>query len=156
MSRTPFTPVGFPEKLATSGNFAIADKHIVQWTGTHWSLVNDDDAQSMALDWIKTQGNLAHITAANASTAVRTAKLDLPKLKPHGKEVVVPVLNGYVHISAHGAVLQPHDKSLCLRHVVRCNFNIAAPRPAKFMAFIERILADAEVRARVQEYLGKR
>lgn len=153
MSRVPpFEPVGFAEKLEKSGNYASDNNLLYEWTGTHWKAIDDAMGERMALKWIASDGR-GTINAANARAAYQTAVRWLPMLGDPSDTPVIPVRNGYLHLD-HGLVLEPHDKSLGLRHVLSCDFEPGAPAPTEFNAFMERILPDAGVRARVQEYVG--
>ncbi|MGY2491132.1 DNA primase family protein [Cupriavidus sp. CP313] len=153
MSRVPpFEPIRFAEKLEKSGNYASDNSLLYEWTGTHWKAIDDAMGERIALKWIASDGR-GTINAANARAAYQTAVRWLPMLGEPSETTVIPVRNGYLHLD-HGLVLEPHDKSLGLRHVLSCDFDPGAPAPNEFNAFMERILPDAGVRARVQEYVG--
>jgi len=153
MSRTPpFEPIRFAEKLEKSGIYASDNSLLYEWTGTHWKAIDDAMGERMALKWIASDGR-GTVNAANARAAYQTAVRWLPMLGEPSETTVIPVHNGYLHLD-HGLVLEPHDKSLGLRHVLSCDFAPGAPAPTEFNAFMERILPDTGVRARVQEYVG--
>lgn len=153
-ARIPFEPYEYAKKLLASEDTTYADKHLVEWNGRHWEIVEDDEAHRRAMEWLRSTAIGHHINPNNAKSAVKTAQLVLPRLAAASNEPLVPTLNGYVLAAPAGLTLLSHDKSKCLRHVVKCNFDPRAPIPKKFMKFIEQVLADEDVRAYVQEYMG--
>lgn len=153
MSRLPaFEPIRFAEYLEKSGNYASDNSLLYEWSGTHWKALEDAMAERMALKWIASDGR-GSVNAANARAAHQTALRWLPMIAEPADNTIIPVRNGYLHLD-HGVVLQSHDKTLGLRHVLTCNYDPGAPTPTEFNTFIEGILPDAAVRARVQEYIG--
>lgn len=152
--RPPFEPMNYAVELASTGNYAYADNHIIHWTGTHWAQMNQEDAQRDALRWV-VDNSAAIVSDASAASAVRTAMLWLPRLPdPTTTDLLIPLRNGYLRQRAGSYALEPHDKSLGVRYLINCIYDPMHPRPDLFMGFIERILPDEAVRSRVQEYLG--
>lgn len=152
--RPPFEPITYAMQLAATGDHAYVDNHIVSWTGTHWAQISQADAQRDAIRWIVANSS-AVVSDSSAASAVRTAMLWLPRLpKPAIKELLIPLRNGYLQHRGGSFSLEPHDKSLGVRYLIDCAYDPTFPRPRLFMDLIERILPDADVRARVQEYLG--
>lgn len=149
---TTFKPIGFAEMLADTGDYAASGSLLYNWTGTHWSAVDYDGAVRLALEWI-VDGEHGIANATNAVSAYKTAMLWLPELAGPTDMTVIPVRNGYLHIDG-GLSLRPHDKTLGLRHALNCDYEPTAPTPREFGSFLERILPDADVRSRVQEYIG--
>lgn len=153
MSRqVTFEPIGFAQRLESTGEFASDNSLLYQWTSTHWRAVEEAMGERMALKWIAAGGH-GTVNAANARAAYQTAVRWLPMIGEPVETAVIPVQNGYLYLDG-GLTLKPHDKALGLRHVLSCGFDPMAPAPAEFDAFLRRILPDAEVRARVQEYIG--
>ena len=131
---------------------ASESKLLYRWTGTHWQVIEDDEAEVAAYHWLVThQADFA--SAANAKQAVRAAVLFLPKLATPTDDVVVPVSNGYVHIQSGKLQLFPANPKLGIRHVLNCAFDEKATAP-NFQRFLLRALPDSAVRSRVQEYVG--
>ena len=150
--RPPFEPIGYAHKLEKSGNYAAADQLLHQWTGTHWSMIDDEAGMRLALRWIA-DGHHGIVNAANAKATHQTALLWLPALPEPTYAAVIPVQNGYLHLGGSPSLL-PTDKTLGLRHVLRCDYDPGAPAPAAFEKLLARILPDPAVRGRVQEYIG--
>lgn len=150
--RPPFEPIGYALELEKSGNYASADQHLHRWTGTHWSMIDDEAGMRLALRWIA-DGHHGIVNANNAKATHQTALLWLPELQEPTTIPVIPLQNGYLHL-AGSPVLRPHDKALGLRHVLRCDYDPAAPTPEAFEKLLNRILPEAAVRGRVQEYIG--
>lgn len=150
--RPPFEPIGYALELEKSGNYASADQHLHQWTGTHWSMIDDEAGMRLALRWIA-DGHHGIVNAANAKATHQTALLWLPALREPSAAPVIPVQNGYLHLAGLPTLL-PADKTLGLRHALRCDYDPAAPPPVAFEKLLGRILPDPAVRGRVQEYIG--
>lgn len=150
---TKFKPIDFAKMLERSGAYASADGLLYQWTGSHWTAMADDEVERFAIRWIDDCGEHGEANGTNAAAAYKTSVLWLPKLADAVQVACIPVRNGYLHING-GVSLRPHDKTLGLRHVLNCDYEPSAPMPCEFGAFLERVLPDAEVRLRVQEYIG--
>ncbi len=147
-----FDPHAYSTALKTSRRLASESKLLYEWTGTHWQVVDDDDAERSAYEWIVTNAP-GHASANNAKQAVRSALLFQPRLPPPTELVVVPVRNGYLHMDGPVAYLREADPALGIRHVLKCDYLPDATAPV-FAGFMERALPDPAVRARVQEYVG--
>lgn len=64
---------------------------------------------------------------------------------------MIPLLNGYLYMDDGN--LLGHMKEDYLQHVVNCNYKPSETAP-RFTAYLEAALPDAEVRGRVQEFIG--
>lgn len=151
--RPPFEPLNFALELERTGNYASTNKYLHHWTGTHWSMISEDALFKQAMKWI-VSGNHGIVNPANTKAACITAIGWLNSLPVTTDNAVIPVKNGYLHLDGGSPVLLPHDKELGICHILNCNYDPAAPAPAKFETLLQRILPDPEVRARVQEYVG--
>lgn len=147
-----FEPHRYAEALRASGDMASESKMLYQWTGTHWQVVDDEEAEVAAYHWL-VANSADFASGAHAKQAVRAAVLYLPRLTAPTEDMVVPVSNGYVHVDGGRLVLRLADPALGLRHVLRCAYDPAATAPL-FARFLQRALPDEAVRARVQEYIG--
>lgn len=151
MSRS-FQPHEFAKAMAADGNYASDRKLIYQWTGTHWSMMEEDDCEAMAYRWIVADQDV-FASDNNARRAFRSAALWLPPLPEMTGDIVIPCQNGYVHV-ADGLHLQEANPDLGIRHVLGCAYQPEGSLPQRFLAFLSQVLPDAEVQARVQEYVG--
>jgi|YelNatPaOPRAMG01_1025707.scaffolds.fasta_scaffold10031_4 putative DNA primase/helicase len=153
-TRIPFRAYDYAEYLEKAGKHAADGPILYQWTGTHWQHIPHDQAERMAFSWLRMRDE-DWASPENARRAVRAALLHLPQLPPAGLTSVIPTRNGYVHLRDTGGVdFGPPDPKLGLRYCLACDYLPDASAPALFMAFLERILPDPLVRARVQEYIG--
>jgi putative DNA primase/helicase len=59
-----------------------------------------------------------------------------------------------VHLEGAELTLKPADPTLGLTHCLECGFEPEYAAPVRFNAFLARVLPDAAVRSRVQEYVG--
>ena len=153
MSRVVFEPIGYADVLVSSGEYRIAHDQLLNFRRTHWVPMTTRECERHALFHIRDSG-MGVANSTNAKQACATALLCLPELREPARLAVIPVNNGYVHLSGSGASLQPHDKELGLRHVIKCDYDPAAPAPVAFNKFLDRVLPDLAVRERVQEYIG--
>jgi putative DNA primase/helicase len=146
-----FDPHAYALAVKNLGNCASESKLMYHWTGTHWQVVDEDESERDAYEWLVVNAP-GHASASNARQAVRSALLFQPRLAQPTTDVVVPVSNGYIHVE-DGVTLKPADSSLGIRHALKCVYEPEANAPI-FEAFLKRALPDDEVRARVQEYVG--
>lgn len=156
MSRTkppPFRPHLYASDAVGTGAIASDRALLFGWTGTHWAPHDEREAERAAYLWLVAQ-NAAWASADNARKAYRAACLFAPALPALTGRVVIPARNGYVHLEGAELVLRPADPQLGLTHALACDFVPQGPGPDKFLAFLARVLPDAAVRARVQEYIG--
>jgi putative DNA primase/helicase len=154
MSRVAFNPLGVGKRLEASGNYGVYDGRIAVWDGAAWGLMSKDDGHRLTFADILSHEGENMASSTNAMRAYSTALLYIQQLGEPTRLPVIPVRNGYVHLSSSGASLQAHDKELNLRYAVKCDYDPMTPAPAAFMKFLERILPNQELRDRVQEYIG--
>lgn len=131
MSRPAFEPMGFVDYLLSTDEYRIANDQFFNWSGTHWTPMTNRECERKALTWICEDGN-ATANATNAKQACATAMLCLADLRAPAHLPIIPVMNGYVHLSGSGAVLKPHNKALGLRHVIKCEYDPKAAAPVAF------------------------
>ena len=153
MTRRAFQPHLYASHAVTTGGIASDSNLLYQWTGTHWSPVGEEEAERDAYAWLVAQ-DPAWASAENARKAVRAACLFSPRLPKLTQEVVVPTTSGYVHLEGATLVLKAADPRLGLTHCLDCPYEPSGAVPERFERFLLRTLPDAEVRARVQEYIG--
>lgn len=150
---TKFLPHSYATHLITVSGMASDSALLYRWTGTNWSPVDEAESEREAYHWLVAQ-NPAWASAENARKAFRAACLFATAVPPLTQQVVIPTRSGYVHLDGTELVLQPADPSLGLTHCLSCSFEPAGEQPARFISFLTQVLPDAEVRARVQEYIG--
>ncbi|QJD91686.1 DNA primase [Duganella dendranthematis] len=148
-----FDPHAFAEHLASLQRFKQDDNLLYEWTGTHWNVLGDEAAERNAYHWL-VANQREYATTRNAASAVGSAKHWVDALGPIADEMVVPCMNGYVKICDGVPSLSDADPAMGLRHVLSCAFDTAEQSSPCFSRFIQQVLPDAEVRARVQEYVG--
>jgi putative DNA primase/helicase len=151
--RNPFRPHLYAGTVVKAGGIASDRALLYQWTGTHWSPIDEDEAERQAYHWLVEQ-DLNWASAENARKAFRAACLFAPSIPPLTKGVVIPTESGYVHLSGTTLELKPANPDLGITHCLGCSYVPDGPPPEKFMQFLERVLPDSEVRQRVQEYVG--
>lgn len=154
-----FQPHDYATFLIESNHWRSDRFLLYRWTGTHWLAVDDTEAASEAYHWlVKRQPE--QVSPENALRAVKAALMflpALPDLDPLRQDTVaVPCRNGYVHLPRAGGapVLKPADPELGIQHVLAVEYSPDATSAPLFEQFLERALPWAEVRSRVQEYIG--
>lgn len=148
-----FQPHVFAAYLKNDGKHAQEDGTLYEWSGTHWNPLSDSTAERNAYHWL-VENRLEHASHENAARAIAAAMHFCPEVPKLTDDVVIPCQNGYVHVINGRLHLEPADPKLGLRHVLSCNYGDPVEAAARFVRFIEMVLPDAEVRSRVQEYLG--
>ncbi len=148
-----FFPHLYANHLTSTGRIASDGLLLYSWTDTHWSPLDDVEAEREAYLWLVRQDE-AWATPDNARKAVRAACLYAPKLPSLTDQVVIPTLTGYVHLEAGALVLRPADPALGLTHCLECHYVPVGARATRFEQFLERVLPDPGIRLRVQEYIG--
>jgi len=147
-----FDPHRYAAELADSESVASDRQLLYRWQGTHWQAQRDEDSERDAYSWI-VKHDREHASPGNARMAYNAAALWAPALPVPTETVVIPCRNGYVHVEDGALAVAPPAKDLGLQHVIACDFVRGAPGP-EFSAFLEQVLPDSGVRARVQEYIG--
>lgn len=148
-----FDPHRYAEELAGTGLYAHEGGVLYHWRGTHWHPIEDEDGKRDAYAWMVDHCR-THVSPDNADKAHKAAILWSRALPQTERNVVVPCLNGYVHVENGILTLDSADPELGLRHVLGCNYQTDAAAPERFLDFIRTILPDEAVRRRVQEYIG--
>lgn len=153
--RPPFVANRYAQELSKGDLHAAHGGEVLKWSGTHWTSLEDDTLQRDVYDFLRKNEDDDRATKNNVDNAIKATLLHLPLLAaPPLATVVLPAMNGYVWIEDGTVMLRPHDKSLGLRHCIKCNYTPGTSAPARFLAFLEEILPDPDVRSRVQEYAG--
>lgn len=148
-----------------AGIFAGNETGIFKWVGTHWQAQTKKDGSKLTNAFIH-----AHCAHRASNSTVDDAwkyagdhlahhhPLPSPKGSP---ELVVPCLNGYVHIDQAGSItVKPADRALGLTYAVNATIGShhgkayqpsAVPAASMFGKFLASALPDPQVRALVQE-----
>lgn len=151
--KAKFSPHLYARHLTRQGAFAADSALLYQWTGLYWQALDDIEAEREAYSWLVSCDS-SWASAENARRAVRAAVLHAPPLPPLTDKIVIPTCSGYVHLDGFELVLRSADKALGLTHCVMCDYTPQATAPKLFTEFLVQVLPDAQVRARVQEYVG--
>lgn len=151
--RIPFRPHLYAGTVVKGGGVASDRALLYRWTGTHWSPIDEDEAERQAYHWLVGQ-DVNWASAENARKAFRAACLFAPAIPALTKDVVIPTMSGYVHLQGSQLQLSPANPDLGLTHCLGCGYEPEGAQPKKFMQFLERVLPDSQVRGRVQEYVG--
>lgn len=155
------------QRAADKGQRYAADGGVIhEWVGTHWSPLEDKDAERLAWDWLASNAP-SRATAKTAASCVASAALALPPVPEPArddKRVVIPCRNGHLVLSATGKpgidggelwqrrLIKPH-RSYGLRYCLACDYKPSSDAP-EFRRFLDQVLPDADVQGYVQEYAG--
>ena len=148
-----FNPHEYAIELEKTGNYAMEGGVLYRWTGTHWNACDETSACQNAYRWIS-ENNPLHTSSDNAVKAVRSAKLWVKVLPPVSDEIVIPCRNGYVRLLDGVLTLVEPEKRFGMRHCLRYAYDPECKPALRFDDFLKKVLPDADVRARVQEYVG--
>lgn len=153
--RPPFDPRYYADHLKKSGDFAQLNNELHQWTGKYWKKMSIAEVEEHAIYWNVQNLHGVIVKFAHIKDALQFARRWVPAIeKPETDDLLIPLQNGYLQYEGGKFVLKPHDKTSAIDYLINCDYAPASPAPALFIKFIEQILPDEEVRARVQEYLG--
>ncbi|WP_442596671.1 DNA primase family protein [Parapusillimonas sp. JC17] len=148
-----FQPHDYADVLRGTGLWGQEGGVLHHWTGSFWRALPEEEAEKAAYDWIVSNDRV-NASAENARKAHRAALLWCEAVPAVTTDVVIACENGYLHVRDDVLRLEPPNPLLGLRHELACEFDPRAPEPPQFMAFLDTVLPDSEVRARVQEYFG--
>lgn len=148
-----FQPHDYADYLRTSGVWRQDGGVLHHWTGNFWWAMPEERAEKAAYDWIVLHDR-ANASWENARKAFKAAMLWCEEVPTTTADVVIPCMNGYLHVEDSALKLETANPTLGLRYQLSCAFDPNAPPSTQFMAFLEQVLPDKEVRARVQEYFG--
>jgi putative DNA primase/helicase len=148
-----FDPHRYAVARVESDAVASDRQLLYEWTGTHWSVMGDEEGWTSAYHWL-VEHDRENTSPDNARKAHQAAILWARALPRPTTDIVIPCSNGYVRVTPAGAALELADKSLGLQHVLRCAFLPEHVTGQRFDQFLRKVLPDEAVRARVQEYVG--
>ncbi len=151
--KTKFHVHQFVEEALRRERYGQETGLLYRWGKTHWCLLSETQAERDVYRWLVDN----HRTSATPEMARRARKamlLHSPPLPQATTDVVLPCLNGYVHFDGSDVHLRDPDPALGIRYLIDCAYEPVATKPRKFLDFLEMVLPDASVRARVQEYIG--
>ncbi|BAL23696.1 phage/plasmid primase, P4 family [Azoarcus sp. KH32C] len=149
---TRFDPHRYALQL-DDGMHASDKQLLYRWTGTHWACVPDEDGERYAYRWI-VEHDRGNASPENAKKAHKAAILWMGALPESPTETVIPCRNGYVIARGGRVYTIPPTSSMGLRHVISCDYHPGVADAPNFRRFLDRVLPDPEVQARVQEYIG--
>ncbi len=150
--RKSFAPHDYVEEIARCGRYASDNGEVYRWTGKFWSPARNEIIRD-AYRWL-VENQREHANDRNAVKALNAAILWFSKMPSSIDEVVLPCQNGYVFVRNGVASLEEPDPELGIRYLLPCHYEPTGSSPNRFLQFIEEILPDETVRARVQEYIG--
>jgi putative DNA primase/helicase len=150
--RKSFAPHDYVEEIAQCGTYASDNGAVYRWTGKFWSPARNEIIRD-AYRWL-VENQREHANDRNAVKALNAAILWFSKMPTSTDEVVLPCQNGYVFVRSGVASLEEPDPELGIRYLLPCHYEPTGSSPDRFLHFIEEILPDETVRARVQEYIG--
>jgi putative DNA primase/helicase len=150
---TKFQPLLYAEHLKNSGRYATQGGLLIEWNGIHWRLLDAVESERRAMAWM-VMHQTEFVSANAARAAVATALLHLPPQPTASQDLLIPCQNGYVVLDEDGLRMIPPAAELGVTYAIGCQYEPGAPEPSRFVQFLEEVLPDVEVRARVQEYAG--
>lgn len=152
--------------LSSLTEYAERDKHLYQWTGNYWKLMEDADGESEASDFLSSHFR-DKASAQAAKDAWKYALMRMRKEKklpdaPENKEtVIIPVINGYLHVEKDGRIMMHEpDMKLGITYRVKATAGTRhgcehkpqpVPSDTMFAKFLNSSLPDLSIRALVQE-----
>ena len=148
-----FDPHAYAVSLTKTGHLASDGQLLYSWYENHWKMLDDEAGERSAYRWL-VDHDRGNVSPRNARAAHRAAILWAPPLPEQTQEVVIPCRNGYVVFESGRLVLRPAKPAMGLHHVLSCEYQPEFGVPQRFQKFLEQVLPDTDVCARVQEYAG--
>jgi putative DNA primase/helicase len=126
---------------------------LFRWTGTHFYALPDTELEKMAWRFlVETDDKCA--TPRLAASSARAAILHADPLPESGKNTVIPVKNGYVHISREGEIdVKSHDPALGLTYCLSAEF-AEGVEATRFGEFLCESMPDSQTLGFLQEFAG--
>lgn len=136
-----------------------------RWNGSFWELLTDTAGESEAMDWLMTNAP-EQVSKAKSSDCWKSLNLYLYKRKPFKRaepeeeHVVIPLLDGYLHVTKDRAWLEEPNKALGLTFQVKAKSGTAPgkefvpqtiPSNSLFGRYLDSSLPDLELRSLIQE-----
>lgn len=148
-----FRPHHYANELKLGGNHASDRSLVYRWNGVFWDALPDKAGEAYAYRWL-VEHDHANASPRNASAAHQASILWLDELPTAGtSELFVPCQNGYVKcVGADLELIEPSPE-LGLQFALACHY-IPGHERTRFEKFLDSVLPDREVQARVQEYVG--
>lgn len=148
-----FRPHHYANELKLGGKHASDRSLVYQWNGVFWEVVPDKSGEARAYRWL-VENDQANASPRNASAAHQASILWLDELPmAMESELFVPCQNGYVKCVGTDLELVKPSPELGLQFALACDYIPGYTRPL-FEKFLNSVLPDKEVQARVQEYVG--
>lgn len=145
----------FLEQMEINDEHACIDDVIYSWNGNNWEVLTDKRGEAFVLDWIKSNAR-PNVSTSVVKQAWGAFKLDLlnKEVKKSKNQITIPCLGTYVLMDDKGVISTTAPaKSFYCRHSLSCIYDPSASRPL-FDEFLNKVLPDEAVRARVQEFVG--
>lgn len=148
-----FRPHSYALHVEQQEIYASDRTMLYKWNSLYWAALDDNAGESMAYRWL-VEHDTDNASPRNASSANRAAVLWAPELPAEKPGLVIPCQNGYVYLDSGKLVLREPDKSAGLQYAIACEYLPEQTKPKRFSEFLDQILPDKEVQARIQEYAG--
>lgn len=148
-----FRPHAYATHIEQDGNYASDRSMLYRWNSLYWQCLDDNSGESLAYRWL-VENDMDNAAPRNASAANRAAVLWAPELPKEQEGLVIPCQNGYLYLEDDRLVLRAADKTAGLQYAISCAYEPNRSAPARFQDFLNQILPDPEVQARIQEYAG--
>lgn len=148
-----FRPHAYAVAMEKEDLYASDRSMLYRWNGLYWQCLDDNAGESVAYRWL-VENDTDNAAPRNASAAHRAAVLWVPELPAEKQELIIPCQNGYLYLEGDELVLKEADKSAGLQYAISCDYRPNGRAPTRFHEFLDQVLPDKEVQARIQEYAG--
>lgn len=148
-----FHPHTYVQALISHDRYASDRTMLYHWNGSFWRGLDENEGESLAYHWLIEQ-EYANASPRNANACHRAAVLFVPALPKEQTGQIIPCQNGYVYLNGEHLSLREPDPEAGLQYAISCKYEPDFPAPTRFQKFLDQILPDKEVQARIQEYAG--
>lgn len=155
--KIPSPELAFANGIKKNPDIASDGGILYKWDGHIWAPSTPSESEKKAFEWLGNHSD--YFTKANmrlAASCIDAAVTSAAKLPMFSSTnlVVLPVMNGYLHIDAAGNIeLKEAEKKFGLCYTIDCDYDPAA-NSYEFIKFLAEVLPDPDVREWVQSYIG--
>ena len=148
-----FRPHAYAMAVEAKESFASDRSLLYRWNSLYWQALDENDGEALAYRWL-VEHDTGNASPRNASAAHRASVLWVPELPKEKSEFIIPCQNGYVYIDQGQLSLREPDPKAGLQYAISCDYRPEETQPERFINFLNEVLPDPEVQARIQEYAG--
>lgn len=134
--------------------YSKKDNNLHEWTGSFWRIIQVEELESKAWDWLSKNApdRATPRSAMSCASATLHESTKMPE-RNKNSSTFLPLKNSTLEIVDNAIRVKSPSREDGLTYVLNCEYDEAATA-TEFHKFLGEVLADEEVRNYVQEYIG--